>query len=157
MGSPTSSIFSEIYLQYIENTTLYNILKHGNIIGYFRYVDDILIVYDKTNIDILKVFDPFSKLMPTMKFTIEKERDNRINFLDVTIAKEHDKLTFDIYRKPTTTDSIISYDSCHPIEHRLAAVRYLTNRMNTYRLNTANKEKERKVTEHILQKNKHDV
>ena len=26
MGAPTSSIFSEIYLQYLENTTTYNIL-----------------------------------------------------------------------------------------------------------------------------------
>ena len=65
-----------------------------------------------------------------MKFIIEKDIENEIKFLDITIAKEQDKLTFDIYRKPTTTDSIISGDSCHPTEHKMAAVRYLTNRMN---------------------------
>jgi len=143
MGSPTSSIFSEMYLQYIENTVVYDTLIQNNIMGYFRYVDDIFIVYDSTTTDIVKVLDSFNKLIPSIKFTMERETNNRINFLDITITKEHDKLTFDIYRKPTTTDSIIQYDSCHPTEHKLAAVRYLTNRMNTCHLNTANKEKEK--------------
>jgi hypothetical protein len=67
-------------------------------------------VYDKTNADILEVFNSFNKLMPTMKFTIQKETGNKRNFLDITIAKEHDKLTFDVYRTPTT-ESIIPYDS----------------------------------------------
>jgi hypothetical protein len=48
MGSPMSSIFSEIYLLYMENTAIYDILLHNNIPGYFHYVDNILIVYDKT-------------------------------------------------------------------------------------------------------------
>ena len=157
MGSPTSSIFSEIYLQYTENPAVYDTLLHNKIMGYFRYVDDILIIYDRTTTDIDKVLESFSKLMPTMKFTMEREINNRINFLDITIIKEHNKLTFDIYRKPTATNSIIPYDSCHPTEHKLAAIRYLTNRMNTYHLNTANKEKERNIIKHILQKNKYDI
>ena len=28
--------------------------------------------------------------MPTMKFTIEEEKENKINFLDTTISKEKD-------------------------------------------------------------------
>ena len=76
-----------------------------------------------------------------MKFTIEKEREDMINFLDITIEKEKDKLVFDIYRKPTATDSIIPFDSCHPTEHKMAAVRYLTNRMNKYHLSLDNKDK----------------
>jgi hypothetical protein len=104
MRSPTSSVFSEIYLQYMENTEIFDILVHNNITGYFRYVDDILVVYDKNITAIIEVFDSFNKLIPTMKFAIEKEIENKINFLDITISKEQDKLTFDIYRKPTTTD-----------------------------------------------------
>jgi hypothetical protein len=45
MGSSTSSIFSEIYLQYMENTAIYDILIHNNKTGYFRYLDNILVVY----------------------------------------------------------------------------------------------------------------
>ena len=72
-------------------------------------------------------------------------------------GKEHDKLIFYIYRKPTTTDSIIPSDSCHPTEHKMAAVRYLTNRMNRYHLSRASKDKERKIIKHILQVNKYDT
>jgi hypothetical protein len=43
--------------------------------------------------------------------------------------------------KPNTTDSIIPNGSCHPQEHKLAAIRYMTNRMNIYSLKAANKEK----------------
>jgi hypothetical protein len=92
-----------------------------------------------------------------MKFAIEKEIENKINFLDISIAKEQDKLTFDIYRKPTTTDSIIPGDSCHPTEHKMANVRYLINRMNKHYLSTTNKDKGRKIVKHILQENKYDT
>jgi hypothetical protein len=87
MGSPTSSIFSEIYFQYIENTVVYDTLLQNNITGYFRYVDNILIVYDSPTTDIVKVLDSFSKLTPSMKFTMERETNNRINSLDITITK----------------------------------------------------------------------
>jgi len=62
---------------------------------------------------------------------MEKEIDNKINFLDVTIQKENKNLSFNIYRKPTTTDTIVPNDSYHLQEHKHAAIRYLTNRMNT--------------------------
>jgi hypothetical protein len=45
MGAPTSSILSELYLQYMENTTIYDLLLKHKVEGYFRYVDDILRMY----------------------------------------------------------------------------------------------------------------
>jgi hypothetical protein len=44
MGAPSSSIFPGFYLQYLENSRIYDLLPTHNIAGYFRYVDDILIV-----------------------------------------------------------------------------------------------------------------
>jgi hypothetical protein len=38
---------------------------------------------------------------------------------------------FYIYRKPTTTDSIIHNRSCHPTEHKMLAISYLALRINT--------------------------
>jgi hypothetical protein len=94
---------------------------------YLRYVDDILVLYreDKTNIH--ELLEDFNNLAPTMKFTLEKEQSNRINFLDITITKSQDGLSFEIYRKPTTTNIIIPNDSCHPREHKTAAIRYYCN------------------------------
>jgi hypothetical protein len=39
-----------------------------------------------------------------------------------------------IFRKPTTKDCIILKSSCHPLEHKLAAIRYFHYRLNTYHL-----------------------
>jgi hypothetical protein len=72
---------------------------------------------------------------------MEKEAQNRINYLNLTDTKEHNKLTFGIYQKPTTTDPII-HDSCHPNERKKSAINYLINRTNTYLLTQANKDQE---------------
>lgn len=57
MVAPTSSIFSEIYLQFIENTKIFSILKNYQINGYFRYVDDILIVYKNRMTNIHEILE----------------------------------------------------------------------------------------------------
>jgi hypothetical protein len=89
-GAPTSSLFSEIYLQHIENTKIVDILIQHQIIGYFRYVDDMLIVLKKDTTDIYDILNRFNNIMPAMKFTIEEEKGNKINFLDtcITIIKK---------------------------------------------------------------------
>jgi hypothetical protein len=136
MGAPTSSIFSEIYPQHIENTKIVDILLKHHINGQFLYVDDILLANKKDTTNIYDVLNIFNNIMPTMKFTIGEEKENKINFLDITVSKEENNISFDIYRKPSTTDTIIPNESCHPQEHKLAAIPYLANRMETYNLRT---------------------
>jgi hypothetical protein len=115
VGAPTSSILSEVYVQYLENTTIYDILRAFKIEGYFRYLDDILIVYEGNTTNIKKVLNSFNNINPELTFSMEQEKDNKLNFLDITITKDANKLTYEIYRKPTTSDTIIPKDSCHPI------------------------------------------
>jgi len=104
--------------------------------SYFRYVDDILIIYKANHTDINEVLTSFNGISPGLNVTLEHEQDNRIKFLDLTILKGVNKLTVNIYRKPTTTDVIIPMDSCHSVEHNLAAIRYFTNRIGTYNLDS---------------------
>jgi hypothetical protein len=134
-------LFSEIYLQHIENTKIVDIPLQHQIIGYFRCVDDILTLRKKEPTDTYYVLNRFNNIMPTMRFTIEEEKENKSTFLHITITKKTD-ISFDIYRKPTTTNTIIPNDSCHPKEHKLAAIRYIANRMEIYNLRAKNKEKE---------------
>ena len=129
MGAPTSSVFSKIYLQFLEKTKIFNILIKNQVIGYFWYVDDILIVYNGKNTDIHKVLELFNNVSRTLSFTIEEEKDNSINFLDISIYKSH-TICFNIYRKPTATDIIIPKNSNHPPEHKMSAIRYLANQLS---------------------------
>ena len=106
MRAPTSSIFSEIYLQYLENTKIFNILKNYHLIGCSRYVDDILLVYKDGLTNIQEILKLFYKISPTKTFTMEEEINNSINFLDITIYKTDHNISLNIYRKPTATDII---------------------------------------------------
>jgi hypothetical protein len=87
MDAPTSAILAEAYLQHMEHKQLYPILIKLQIIGYFRYVDDILIICNqkKTNID--ETLAEFNKQRTNIKFTIAKEKRNAIHFLDLTIYR----------------------------------------------------------------------
>jgi hypothetical protein len=80
------------------------------------------------------LLNSFNDLTPNLKFTLEKEVESKINFLDITIHRESNNLSIEIYRKLTYTDSIILNCWCHPKEHKLAAICYLYNRMNNYQL-----------------------
>jgi hypothetical protein len=102
------------------------------------------------------MLDDFNNLVPTVKFTLEEEQNSKINFLDITITKNHNGLAFEIYRKPTASDIIIPNDSCHPTEHKTAAIRYHCNRMKTYKLTSENRKKERDNIRHILLNNKYN-
>jgi hypothetical protein len=114
MGAPTSSVLSEIFLQYLENTVIYDILRKADITGYFRYVDDVLIIYKEDRTNTNDILEQFNSLAPGLVFTLELENNQQINFLDLTLTRGYNKLHINVYRKPTTTDVIIPQDSCHP-------------------------------------------
>jgi hypothetical protein len=48
LGVPTSAILSQIYLQMTQKQ-ITNLLTKPKIVGYFRGVDDITVVFDNTN------------------------------------------------------------------------------------------------------------
>jgi len=133
MGAPSSGLIAELFIQNLEDTHLTQI-SNKHITAYFRYADDILIIYDSRHSDIKNIQDDFNTLHPNMTFTAETETNNQINFLDITIHKTPTKWTTSIYRKPTFTDSIIPYTSNHPPQHKHTSIRYLYNRINTYHL-----------------------
>jgi hypothetical protein len=123
------------------------ILNKHYIKGYYRYVDDI-IVYTDTTTNIHVVLEEFNSITPKLEFTVEEEQNGKINFLDFTIVKTHKGLSFDIYRKSTTTDLIIPKDSCHPFEQKTAAIRYHRDRLLSYRLSPECREKGKETIKH---------
>jgi len=134
MGAPTSSIIAEFFLQNLENIRLAHLTEKQKIAGYFRYVDEILLIYDPDHANIQDITNEFNSLHPNLKFTTELETNNKLNYLNITIHRTPTGWKTSIYRKPTFTDSIIPYSSKHPTQHKYAAIRYLYNRLHTYNL-----------------------
>jgi hypothetical protein len=87
MGNPSPSILSEVYLQYLENTTIYELLTKHKVEGCFRYVDDILLIYRDYKTNINRVLENFNNLVSSIECTVEKEQNNKISFLDITKTK----------------------------------------------------------------------
>jgi hypothetical protein len=113
-------------------------------------------VYNHNKTNISEVLNSFNDITPTIQFTVEEENNNQLNFLDVTIKKDNNEIGFDIYRKPMTTDIIIPQESCHPIEQKLSAIRYLQNRNETYPTDPDYKLRENSIINHILRNNNYD-
>jgi len=112
------------------------------IIFYTRYVDDVLMIYNTKYTFPETIHQHINKIHSNLQFTPSHENNNSLCFLDLLLIRQPDKIEIDIYRKPTTTDTTINYTSNHPNEHKIAAYRYLTNRMTSLPLTTDREETE---------------
>ena len=52
MGAPSSGLIAEFFLQHIDHQHMARLSQKRNIINYFSYVDDILIIFDPNHSDI---------------------------------------------------------------------------------------------------------
>jgi hypothetical protein len=136
-----------------ETTVCLKILYGISVVLRYIEVDDILIIYNESTTNIEDLFHCFNSLNPNLKFTLEKEAGRRIHFLDLTIHREHNKFSIDIYRKPIFTDAIIPNDSCHPVEQKLAAIHFLYNRLDNYHLPPDRRQNEVNMIQKILHNN----
>jgi len=73
--------------------------KKHKTINYFRYVDDILIIFDPNHSDIQSILADFNTVQPNLQFTAEMEENKTINYLDITIHRTHSNWNVAIYRK----------------------------------------------------------
>ena len=140
VGAPSSSLIAEIFLQHTKYQQMAELSTKHIIINYFLYVDDILIIFDPNHYSIQTILAEFKTLHTKLQFTVEVEKDNTINYLDVNIHRTPSDWKTAIYRKPTFTGTIIPYTPNHPLQHKYAALRFLCNRLHAYnRQNTYKK------------------
>jgi hypothetical protein len=109
MGSPTSGLVAEMILQNYEQHLKKNIPDSNKIIFYNRYVNDIIIIYDTKHTNMNDIQNYVDKIHLELQFKATDEIDNTISFLDLLITRGQNKLSINIYRKPTTTDTTIHY------------------------------------------------
>lgn len=158
MGSPLSPLLADIFMDNLENEY---ILKNNpftkNILYYYRYVDDILCLWNN-DIDVLKEFLSFiNSLHQKINFTLEIQNNNSINFLDLKISNLNKRHVFDIYRKPSHTGVVIDNTSFHPVTHKIAAFRSFVNRAVDIPLSQENFNKEVDLIKDIARSHNYNV
>ena len=115
MGSPLSPILADLVMNDLEVERLSNL--NLTVPFYYRYVDDILLALPEGEVD--RVLEVFNAKPYQIKFTMEKEIDKTITFLDVAITRnEQNKLSVNWYRKPTWSGRCLNFDSNHPLTYK---------------------------------------
>ena len=138
MGSPLSSFLAEAVMQDLERQAL---LNDTEVKLWNRYVDDILSIIKTKHIKTL--FDTINNITNGIKFTMEKEKDGQIAFLDMLLTRtDNGTIETQVYRKETHTDQILNYNSNHPTQHKVSCLRTLFNRTETHCNTTEAKTKE---------------
>jgi len=124
MGSPLSPITADLVLRDLETRAIEKLPFELSLCR--RYVDDILLAasFDQFNI----ILDMFNSFHVRLQFTLEMNINNRINFLDVIIILDDQKISFDRYEKPTNTGRYINYHSQHPVSQKRSIVYGLIDR-----------------------------
>jgi hypothetical protein len=153
MGSPLSGTIAETFLQHIENSILKQLLDTSCIHYYTRYVDDIFLIYDHTRTTYESILTYTNGIHKNLQLIPSPETDNQVNFLDLLISRKPINLEIDIFRKPTTTNTTINFLSNHPIEHKMAAYRFLLERMYSLPLNQTKLQNEWETIKQIADSN----
>ena len=126
MGSPLGPLLADIFLATIENDKLQDTINR--LTQYHRYVDDIFCIADD-DIDIDALMDQFNRAHKLLTFTIEKEVNNQLAFLDVRLTRRIDgSLQRDVYRRKTWNGQYTNFKSFVPIRQKQNLVRCITFR-----------------------------
>ena len=88
---------------------------------------------------------------PQFKPTLETNAS--INVLYPLLLGTNQDLEIEVYRKPTSTDRTTHYNSNHPIEHKVAAYRFIPSRMHQLPLTAPYIQKEWNTIQHIAKVN----
>lgn len=154
MGSNLSPLLAEVFMTKLESTYITdNNPFHSNVLFWFRYVDDCLVLFDGNDTILNQFLNYLNSLHSKINFTLEIESNDCIAFLDLLISKKHGHFEYEIYRKPTQTDSIIPNHSCHPSSHKFSAFNSLFTRLFTLPLSNEKFKKEFNIIQHIAKKN----
>ena len=97
---------------------------------WFRYVDDTFNHWPHQE-DVQILLDHVNSIRPSILFTMEKEQDKKLPFLDVLVTRTEKGFTPSVYRKPTFTGQYFSLNSHYSYNVKKGFFRYLQQRTKT--------------------------
>ena len=131
ISSPLGSALANLFLTYYEDRLLDNCPIQLRPRYYRRYTDDVFLMFERK--DQLKKFLRYmNSRHPNTQFICEEESNNKISFLDVSIARMNNKLVTSLYRKKTFSGVSMNYNSFLPLKYKknlihpsIASIQYL--------------------------------
>ncbi|UYV67583.1 hypothetical protein LAZ67_5001295 [Cordylochernes scorpioides] len=127
------SFFTDSQIPKYVKPNFYNVqffTGHVDILTWFRYIDDIFCIVKADSLD--KIHAKLNSLYPDILFTVEKERNSSLAFLDILITRQSCRYMTNVYYKPSFYPSYIHYSSYCPLSHKINTVKTLSKRIFTH-------------------------
>ena len=121
MGSPPAPLLANGWLS-----------KHdphikGDAKLYSRYMDDVIRSIKRNKIE--HVLQSINELHSSLKFTIERENDGKLPFLDMLVIRNNQKLTSTWQSKPTDIGLVMNYHALAPKRYKRSVVSGFVHRI----------------------------
>jgi hypothetical protein len=112
MGSPLSLVIASFFMEDFEKKAIEQVTQKP--VCWFRYVDDTLVIWPHGQEKLTEFLNHLSGLHNKIQFTMEKEEEGHLLFLDIDIYRKTDGfLGHKVYRKPTHTNVYLHQNSHH--------------------------------------------
>jgi hypothetical protein len=128
IGKSISGPIAGIYMNYFERNFVYNSKFSTRIRFWKRMKDDVFLIWDGTDRELDIFVNYLNGREKRIQFTIEREEEGKLPFLDMLIMRDDNKLTTKVYRKPTHTQRYIHWTSNHPKNILLGVLKGLIHR-----------------------------
>jgi len=151
MGSPLAPILANIFMAFYEEKWLSE-FEGNKPIFYRRYVDDIFALFN-SEAEALVFFHYINNKHKNIKFTMEKEIDNKLSFLDVFLDNSSTSLKTSVFRKKTFTGLLTGFNSFTSFSYKSGLIKCLIDR--AFKINNTwfGFHVDLENIKHILQKN----
>lgn len=114
MGGVLSPLIARLVMEHIFEVTIKKLKIKPEFI--YIFVDDSVALIEEEGIeDMLKALNEFDS---RIQFTVEKETNNRINFLDMTLIRENNRIKTNWYCKEYASHRLVNFLSSHE-EHTI--------------------------------------
>ena len=127
MGSPLGPSFANIFMSHLEELFFDQCPNSFKPIFYRRYVDDTFLLFTEEYHAQL-FLDYVNSFHPNITFTMEKECNGRISFLDILVSRFEGNFVTGIFRKKTFTGLGLNFFSHCPLVFKINSCRTLIHR-----------------------------
>ena len=124
MGSSLAPVLASIFMGFHESKWL-NLNKPK---FYLRYVDDILVIFDNEQGSLI-FLDFLKNKYSNIKFTMEKQINYSIAFLDISISGiNNENLTLQTYHRSTYTELPLNFKSFASFSYKIILIKCLIHK-----------------------------
>ena len=125
MGSPLGPVLANLFLGFHEKRWL-DQFQFCDVLLQRRYVDEIICLFNSEQ-DADEFFKFLNTQHPNIKFTFEKQKDDKLAFLDILISKTEQNFCTSVYRKMTSIGLYTNFVNFTPYSYKIGLIKTLIN------------------------------